>query len=245
MIIIAHRGASALAPENTLRSVNLAWEMESDASEIDVYMTADHRIMVMHDETTSRTGGVPLVIAESSSTVLRKLDVGKWKGPEFAGEPVPYLEEVLATIPPARTLFVEVKCGKEIAETLRSVIESSGKRDQVVLISFGLDTIAECKKVMPDIPACWLRGTVKDKETGKYIPHSPDLIAQARAHNLDGMDVHYAGLDMTFADSVREAGMKLYVWTVNDPSEAKRVQALGCDGLTTDWPDLMRKPRSE
>ena len=109
--IIAHRGASHLAPENTLASVNLAWELGADAVEVDVHLTGDGRIVAIHDTTTGRTGGTQLEVAQTYSRHLRRLDVGRHKNHDFAGEPIPFLGEVLDTIPPGRHLFIEIKCG--------------------------------------------------------------------------------------------------------------------------------------
>ena len=82
-----------------LASVRRAWEKGADAAEVDVYLTKDNRIVVIHDDSTKRTTGVDLKVRETTSEELRKLDAGGWKGEEFAGEKIPFLEEVLATVP--------------------------------------------------------------------------------------------------------------------------------------------------
>ena len=117
--IIAHRGASHLAPENTLASVELAWRLGADAVEVDVRLTRDGRIVAIHDPTTDRTAGIHLEVAATHSSHLRRLDVGRYKHPRFAGERIPYLEEVLQTVPPGRQLFVEIKCGPQILPAAR------------------------------------------------------------------------------------------------------------------------------
>src|SRR5436190_9554723 len=95
--LVAHRGASADAPENTVAAIKLAWEQKADASEFDVYLTKDGKIVVIHDATTKRTAGEDKKVADTSLEDLRKLEVGKWKNPKFAGEKIPTLEEMLAT----------------------------------------------------------------------------------------------------------------------------------------------------
>lgn len=238
--VIGHRGASYHAPENTLASVALCYEMNADASEIDVHLSADQRIMVIHDDNTQHTSGQNFKISNTQSQVLRTLDVGRFKGEEFAGEKIPFLEEVLDLIPPGRLLFVEIKCGPEVLPALERVIAASGKRKQIVIIGFGLDTMAEAKKKFPDLPVYWLRGTVQDKETKRSLPHDPEWIKMVRERKLDGLNVHFAGLDENYARQVRKAGLGLYVWTVNDPIEALRMKSLGVDGITTDRPGWMR-----
>ena len=128
MILLAHRGESFIAPENTLAAFKLAWEKHAEAVELDVYLTHDNKIVVMHDAKTGRTAGTDLVLKDTDSAELRKLDVGKWKGEQYAGEKVPFLEEALATIPPRGRLLVEIKCGPELLPFLRDVLDKSGKR---------------------------------------------------------------------------------------------------------------------
>ena len=109
MVLMAHRGESFIAPENTLSAFKMAWDKGAKAVELDCYLTKDHKIVVMHDASTKRTGGVDLVAKDTDSAELRKLDLGKWKGEQFAGEKMPFLSEVLATIPKGGKLFVEIK----------------------------------------------------------------------------------------------------------------------------------------
>ncbi|MHC4626919.1 MAG: glycerophosphodiester phosphodiesterase family protein, partial [Planctomycetota bacterium] len=172
--IIAHRGASHLAPENTMASVMLGWEKGADV-EVDVYLSADNRIIAIHDSTTERTGGIELKVAETTSEELRKLDVGSFKSETFAGEKIPFLAHIVETIPPNRKLYVEIKCGKEILPFLQRLIVDSGKSSQIVIIGFDLDTVTMSKELI-DVPTYWLKGTAKDKETEEWIPHDPQLI---------------------------------------------------------------------
>ena len=238
--IIAHRGASYLVPENTLASVMLGWDKDADV-EIDVYLTKDNRIVVIHDKSTKRTGDKDLKVSETNLAELRKVDVGRFKSEEFAGEKIPLLDEVIATIPAGRKLYVEIKCGPEILPFLEKVIDDRGKRSQIVIIAFDFDTIAAAKKRMPDIGAYWLKGTDKDKATNEYIPHGTGLVEKVRSRGLDGLDVHYAGVTKEFSDAVKSAGLKLYVWTVDDPAEAVRLADLKVDGITTNRPEWLRE----
>jgi glycerophosphoryl diester phosphodiesterase len=111
---IAHRGASYLAPENTMASAKLAWEMGADAVEIDIHLSKDNRIMVIHDSDTKRTCSEKknLIIEKTPSILLRDLDAGSWKGAEFKGEKIPYLTEIIETVPEGKTLVVEINVEK-------------------------------------------------------------------------------------------------------------------------------------
>jgi glycerophosphoryl diester phosphodiesterase len=228
--IIAHRGASRLAPENTLASVQLAWRLGADAVEVDVHLTQDGRIVAIHDPTTDRTAGTHLEVAAVHSSHLRCLDVGRHKHPEFTGERIPFLEEVLDTLVPGRHLFTEIKCGPEILPRLEEVITQSGKRAQIVLISFDLATMRAAKRRMPDVPAYWLR------DKCFWTPHSLSLVKKAQVCGIDGLNVHWSGVTRRFAAAVRNAGLKLYIWTVDHPAHARRLRALGVDGITTNRP---------
>ena len=237
--IIAHRGASYLAPENTMASVMLGWEKNADV-EVDVHLSRDNRIVIIHDDSTKKITGMDLKVRETDSEELRKLDYGSFKGEKFAGEQIPFLDDVLKTIPPERILYIEIKCGKEILPVLRPLIIESGKISQIVIIGFDIEVVTSSKQLI-DVPTYWLRGTKKVKETEEWIPHDPNLVQIAQDRGLDGLDVHCAGVTKEFTDAVKAAGQKLYVWTVDDPNEAKRLVRLGVTGITTNRPEWLRE----
>src|SRR3990170_1836584 len=113
-LIIAHRGASADAPENTLSAFRLAWEQEADGIEGDFRLSSDGRIVCIHDEDTSLVAGVPHTVRDTPLAVLQSLDVGAWKGESWRGERIATLEEVLAVVPKRKQVVVELKAGPEI-----------------------------------------------------------------------------------------------------------------------------------
>ena len=237
--IIAHRGASHLAPENTMAAVMLGWEKGADV-EVDIYLTRDSQIVAIHDKTTKRTAGTDVNVAEATSQELRKLDVGSFKSEQYAGEPIPFLADIVRSIPPGRKLFIEIKCGQEVLPHLQELLATSGKMSQVVIIGFNLETVTRSKELI-DVPTYWLKGTEKNKETEEWIPHDPDLVQTAKNNGLDGLDVHYAGVTKALVEAAKAAGQKLYVWTVDDPEEATRLVDLGVDGITTNRPGWLRE----
>ncbi|MCE5251747.1 glycerophosphodiester phosphodiesterase [bacterium] len=239
--IIAHRGASYRAPENTLAAVKLAWELGADAVEVDVHMTKDGKIAVIHDATTKRITGVDLMVNETSSEALRELDAGSFKSPEYAGERIPFLDEVIGTIPDGKRLFIEIKSGPDILPALREVIDNSGKRLSIVIIGFDLDTVSRCKVLMPEIPVHWLAVSKKNESSGTYRPYDAGLIDIIKKHNLDGLDVHYGGVTKEFAGAVRSADLALYAWTVDDPSVARKLRQYGVNGITTNRPAWLKE----
>ena len=127
--VIAHRGASADAPENTLAAFRKGWEL-TDAVELDVHVTADGKLVVMHDDNTKRTTGVDYKIAATPAEKIRTLDAGKWKGTQFTGEHVPFLSEVLDAMPAGKKLVIELKAGMPVVEPVKDAVLASGKMKQ-------------------------------------------------------------------------------------------------------------------
>jgi glycerophosphoryl diester phosphodiesterase len=246
--IIAHRGASYDAPENTLASVNLAWTKNADAVEIDVYLSRDDQIVVIHDSTTKRTGGKDAKVVEQTLDELRQLDVGSWKDEKYVGERIPTLAEVLATIPAGKRLFIEVKCGPEIVPVLQKDLRQAGKSpEQTVIIGFSYEAMLAAKQALPDLQVYWLASLKQDKETGRWNPPVGEMIEKAKAAGFDGLNLSYKAepIDEEFAQAIKRAGLGFYVWTVNSADDARRARRLGVEGITTDRPAWLRARLSE
>ena len=164
--IIAHRGASHDAPENTLAALRLAWEQKADTSEFDIYQTRDGQLAVIHDKDTKRTApGSELPVAKSTLAELQKLDVGQWKDARFTGERIPTLADMLAATPRGKAVFIEVKCGPEaVPEMLRVLDVAKLPVIRTPIISFNADVIAAVKKARPELPAYWIVGLKPKKK---------------------------------------------------------------------------------
>jgi glycerophosphoryl diester phosphodiesterase len=239
--IVGHRGASFDAPENTIAAIKLAWEQKADAAEFDVYLSKDGKIVVIHDADTKRTAGEAKKVAETTLDELRKLDVGKWKNAKFTGEKIPTLEEMLATVPSGKRVFIEVKCGPEIVPELERVLKAAKlKPEQTAVISFNADVIAAAKKARPDLQGYWIVSLAPKNQKPR---NAEELIAKAKEIKADGLDLSAtpAILDKAFADKVKDAKLKLYVWTVNDVELAKKMLAVGVESITTDKPGWLRE----
>ena len=241
-IMIAHRGASYDAPENTITSQKLAYAQGAEATECDIHLTRDGKIVLMHDYDTARTGSVSNRIAVTDLADLRKVDVanwGKFKGKGFA-ETVPLLEEALAALPKGKRLFIEIKAGPEILPELQRVLKKARKKPvQTPLIGFNYDTVKEAKALLPRLEVSWL---VSSDSKTKQFPPVEQLIEKAKAARLDGLDLNYGfPIDREFVQKVHSAGLKLYTWTVNDPEVARKQAEAGVDGITTDRPQWLRE----
>lgn len=236
--IIAHRGASYDAPENTLSSVKLGYEQGADAVEIDIHLSKDNRIMVNHDKDTKRTAGNNLTIKDSNSAELRKLDVGSWKNKKYKGEKMPFLEEVLAVVPKEKMLVIEIKSQENIIPYLKQAITESGIQDQLIIISFNKEAIIKAKQQMPSIPAYWLLHTFKDYSID-------EAIQIVKENKLDGLDVHHPLITENFMERMNSEGLDVYVYTVNDVAVAKKMVKMQVKGITTDRPAWLEKKLAE
>lgn len=231
---IAHRGASHLAPENTVASAKLAWELGADAVEVDVYLSKDNRVMVIHDKDTKRTcsGKKNLEIKDNPSMLLRDLDAGIWKGEEFKGERIPYLQEIIETVPEGKKLVVEIKCKGEIIQALKRTIEKSGKTDQIVFICFDWKIIVDTQKEFPDNKCYWLSSS-KSASNKK--------MEQAAEKGLAGVNLKYSIIDESVVAMAKENNLEVLSWTVDDPKEAKRLTDIGVTGITTNRPKWLKE----
>lgn len=236
--IIAHRGASHEAPENTLSAFRLAWQQRADACECDVQLTQDGHVVIMHDADTIRTTGVKGLVRGRILPELRELEVGAWKARRWTGEKIPTLAAALAILPAGRRMFIEIKSGPEtvptLAETLRRSLVTP---EQTAIIGFSLEVMMLAKRALPKVQVYWGVET-KPSRSGRVWPvPTDDLIAQTRRSGLDGLDLDASGpIDSDFVARVHAARLKLYVWTVNTAPLARRLTTAGVDGITTDRP---------
>jgi glycerophosphoryl diester phosphodiesterase len=241
--LVAHRGASYDAPENTLAAFRLAWEQGADAIEGDFMLTRDGKIVCHHDKTLRRTAGDPRAVAEVTLAEIRSMEVGSWKDARFAGEPIPTLVEVLAVMPEGKRLFLEIKCGPEIVEPLREVLMASAlPSDQIEIISFDETVIAQCRHELPAFRAHWLT-SYKRGESNAWEPSKAEVLEILQEVKASGLDTR-ADPDVVttaFVAKLREAGLAFHCWTVNTPALARHFRALEVDSITTDRPAWLRR----
>lgn len=243
-LIIAHRGASHDAPENTLAAFRLAWEQGADGIEADFYLSADGHVLCLHDQDAERVAGQKLDVTRAPFDQLRALDVGGWKGPRWRGEKMPTMAEVLAVVPTGKKIFIELKSGPEIVEPMAKLIAlSSLAPDQIVIISFDGDTITNCKQQLPNIRAHWLcRYT--EQEDGSLTPTVDEVAATLQRIHADGLgtEARPEFVNEAFIKRLRDSGCReFHVWTVDDAKIARFYQALGAWAITTNQPAWLRE----
>jgi glycerophosphoryl diester phosphodiesterase len=243
-LIIAHRGASHEAPENTISAFRLAWEEKADGIEGDFYLSKDGQIVCIHDKTTKRTANKDLSVADSTLAELRQLDVGTWKSPKYAGERIPTLSEVLAIVPDGKLIYVEIKCGPEIVPYLSPVFKASGlPARQIRIIAFDENVVDAVKRQIPEVKAYWLTSYKQDKLTQKWKPTPAAVrktLKQVKADGL-GTQAETSVVDQTFVKALRKGGWEFHAWTIDEIPEAQQFQTLGVDSITTNRPAFLRK----
>ena len=243
--IVAHRGASFDAPENTVAAMKLAFEQGADGVEADFYLSSDGEIVCIHDGDTNRTAGVKHVIVKTPFDELRKLDVGAWKNEKYRGEKIPTFAEIAETIPTGKKFIIELKTGPEIVAPLKDALAKTDlKDDQILIICFNEKTVAECKKALPNLKCHWLTGYKKDEKTGETKPSLADVVATLERSHADGLgsqgDVNYVNAEF-LEDLCDEGHCEFHVWTIDDPKVARFYQKLKPWGITTNRPGFIRE----
>lgn len=231
--ITAHRGAKHDAPENTLAAVALALEQGADWVEIDVQLTADGHVIVTHDRDFNRVAGSSLQAETSDLADLRALDVGSWFGAAFSGESPPTLGEVLDRCRGRAGVNIELKYfgpDRGLAERVIEIVEERDMGDQVLLMSFAHERIAEAKALRPD----WRMGVLVAVVLGNILRLEADFYAVP-------MSVATRG----FIRAAHRRGREVHVWTVDDPLRMSALVSRGADNLITGYPALARDVLAE
>lgn len=233
--VIAHRGASAYAPENTLAALREAQRRGCRWVEVDVKLTADAVPILMHDSRLGRTTNGRGAVRRRRLDEIRELDAGRWKGPQFTGEPVPTFAEALELLR-ALGLAVNVELkpcrGRELetawqaCQVLREHWPDANGR--VLLSSFAIESLRAAREVAPHLP----RGLLAEALPRRWR----DLMQELGCCTLHLS--HRRVSDEALA-SVTRSGTPVLCYTVNDPVRARRLRALGVTSLISDVPDLV------
>jgi len=241
-LLIAHRGASREAPENTLAAFSLAWQQGADGIEADFRLTGDGRIVCLHDATTGRTARVDLVVAATSCDALQRLDVGGWKGARWQGEQIPTLEEVLTRLPAGKMLFIELKNGPEIIAPLRRILTAGNvPGEQLRLLTFDSQLVALMKKQIPAIRVCLNIDYRWHLRTLSWSPSREEIRATLNLCGADGLSSRaHALLDAQFVAELHQSGKEIHVWTVDSARSGDHYRAMGVDAIMTNRPGWLR-----
>lgn len=234
MQIIAHRGNSWLAPQNTIAAFDLARRSGAHAIELDIQPLGDGIAAIIHDETVDATTDGTGEVSNYTSETIKELDAGAWFSPAFAGERVPLFSELFEFLDheDAPWILLEVK-GVWTPENLGPVLEqiqSSGHSDKFIVQSFAVETVALAKELTPDLTRQWL------------INHWDENVIDT-AYELDVTGVNPGGQVLVdhpdAADEIHRAGLSVSVWTLNEPEQWQAAHNVGVDAIITDRPSML------
>jgi glycerophosphoryl diester phosphodiesterase len=236
-LIVAHRGASAEAPGNTIPAFELAWGQSADAIEGDFHLSQDSEIVCIHDRDTKRIAEQKLVVKDSNFEVLRALQFRKDFSKGHADLHIPSFAEVAHTVPEDGKFYIEIKSDSKILPHLEKALKRSNlRKEQIVLISFETKVIEAAKKADPDMKAVWLTSLKKTRK-GQFEPSAAEVIRQLKELNADGVSVKaISELTKSYIQTIKAAGFEFHVWTVNTPEHAKQLAGYGVNSITTDYP---------
>ncbi|HEY8348030.1 MAG TPA: glycerophosphodiester phosphodiesterase [Symbiobacteriaceae bacterium] len=227
---IGHRGASGTHPENTLVAFRQAVALGADGIECDVQRTRDGHLVVIHDPTLDRTTTLTGLVKDRTLAELRQADAGRWKGPQFAGERVPLLREVLREMPGHLKLFLELKAGSlhypGIEEDLLRLLQEEDALDRVQVSSFDHHALLRLHQMAPQLPLGML-----------YVCNLLDPVGMARAVGATALHPRFEWVTPELVQEAHAAGMQVYTWTVNDPAWIAQMKRCGVDGIMSDFPD--------
>ena len=230
---IAHRGASAVAPENTLTAFEKARELGADGIELDVRLSSDWVPVVIHNATVDATTDGSGRVAEMTIAQLKRLDAGSWFDPYFAGERIPSLEETLDAVGETLLLNIELKgegvLGGGLARAVVDLIVQHGLGDRVILSSFNPLPLRRVQRATRRIPTALLYMSARLPRVGEWV--TPRRHAALHPHRSILSEDHLRW--------IRRQDYRVHTWTVDDPDEMLRLIERGVNGIITNVPDVL------
>ncbi|MEU3949350.1 glycerophosphodiester phosphodiesterase family protein [Streptomyces sp. NPDC029526] len=222
-LTIGHRGVMGVEPENTLRSFVAAQEAGLDVIELDLHLSKDGVLVVMHDPDVDRTTDGTGAIADQTLAELRALDAG-------GGERIPTFDEVLDAVrTPLQAEIKDVRAARALAE----VINERNLADRVEVASFHDDAIAEIARLVPGVRTALVASR----------PIGTDVVDRAVEAGASTVCLNIRRLTLEIVEHARKADLRIIGWVVNTQDHLRLVRALGLDGATTDYPEIKRTGR--
>jgi glycerophosphoryl diester phosphodiesterase len=227
--IIAHRGASGAAPENTMASFQRAIVDKADWIELDVQENADDTIVVAHDSDFMKVARSDLKVWDTTNESLRDLDIGGWYAPEYSNQRVPTLRQALELAKDKLGVVIELKYyghDRNLESRVVDIVEQTGMESDIMVMSLKIDGLRKVAALRP----AWTRGLLNTASIGDLTRLDLDFLAlNSRAASL------------AMINRAHKQEMKVYVWTINDPVQMSVMMSRGVDGIITDEPALARQ----
>ncbi|MHB0857352.1 MAG: glycerophosphodiester phosphodiesterase [Anaerolineae bacterium] len=235
-LVIAHRGARDVAPENTLAAFRAAIETGADGIELDVTRCASGEIVVIHDDTVDRTTNGSGRVDQLPLRALHELDAGSWFDARFAGEHIPTLEEALDVAGCQLVVNIEIKGmrlhGDGLEDQVAAMVRARALEERVIVSSFNPSALWRMRRAAPEIE----RGLL-------YAPDLPLFLSHAWARSLvaaGALHPEYHMVDEAMVRQAHQRGLRVNAWTVNEAEAMERMVQLGVDGIITDHPAALR-----
>lgn len=239
--IIAHRGGSNLAPENTMAAFQNALNLGVDMIEIDIEQTIDSVVVVIHDTKVDRTTNGKGKVDSLTYSYIKTLDAGSWYDSRFKGEKISTLEEVLQSVNGKATVLIEIKSGDEryqgIEKRTVEAIQHFNAHSWTIVQSFNKKTVERVKILDNKIVTYYLLGR-------NFMSYYHSLQAKIKKNKIqeflyDGIAVHYSMLNAASVDSLKQVGLGVFTWTVDEEDDMTKMIEFGVDGIITDSPDKL------
>ena len=229
LMVIAHRGASSYAPENTFAAFDLALQMGIRHIELDVQLTCDGHIVVIHDDTVDRTTNGSGLVTSLTLAALRELDAGSWFGAKFAGECIPLFDEVLARYKGSVHIHTEIKSHSPyLSQRTADLIRMHGMEAQVTITSFQQIRLEEIRVYAPELQTGWL-----------VIEATDAIIEQARAMGLTQLCPRADTMTPELVGRLHAEGFVVRAWGVATEALMQQAVKAGADGMTVNFPDKL------
>jgi glycerophosphoryl diester phosphodiesterase len=238
-LVIAHRGASAYAPENTLAAFNLAFDMGADGIELDVELTKDGVPVVFHLDPDRQTHGLR-TLRDMTLAEVKQLDAGKWFSAKFRGEKIPTLDEVIHTIGGRGSIVIEIKWSAvawgiaDLERATAKVLAQAPEQANRVISSFHPIALYRMRQLAPNAPRAMIYQTrlmpaVLNGPWFRYLVHPQELHPDIRM------------IDPAYTDWAHRKRYSVVAWHTEQPAEMRRMVALGVDGIMSNAPDVLRR----
>jgi glycerophosphoryl diester phosphodiesterase len=233
VLVYGHRGAKAYAPMNTIPAYELAAEQGADGIELDVHLSKDGHLVIVHDFTVDETTDGEGTVTEMTLAELKALDAGSWFGSKFIGTRIPTLDEAFETVGQKLYINVEIKSKSShsdgVEEALAACITRHNMQERVIVSSFNPHVVSRFRSVLPDVPL-------------GFISYGTMVASQAMIspEDYEAYHLYFEKIDSTQMNLAKEHNHIVNTWTVNDPARARQLKLLGVNGIITDKPDVIR-----
>lgn len=238
MYIIAHRGSSSAAPENTIAAFDLAVKQRADYIELDVQMTMDQHVVVIHDDTVDRTTNGSGLVKGYTLDQLKKLDAGSWFGHSYGNERIPTLQDILERYSKRIGILIELKHPKRqigIEKAVADIINKFAYSRHIMVQSFDETALQRMKAYAPSLRTAFI---IK-----------PSMLKMAKSSLAvyssfaDCLNIKKTMMNRCWIDRIHSFGMDVFIWTVKDQKTADRIKKYPIDGVVTDHPLFFQKEK--